>query len=401
MGDIICKWRVASVDTIVELVKELPKKIMSEADFRFAMDASSYGKSFNRTVYQFACQLGLYYIDNNCYIPRFNSDIDEATARHYLEQWVWRYYVPNPYSKSYARNAIPRFFLKSIVEYHEKYPNDDIFRTCQNIWGEECGNIRTFKAAINGFSKAVLIDKDNKISLVENYKDIMNEILNREDKKKFFDIIGDLSNNTRGSIKNPSPLQQIFYGAPGTGKSHAVKERTEGETVIRTTFHPDSDYSTFVGAYKPTMTDGNWAERILSKDELTQELKSFRDSGITYESVKFGAKYSSSLSKLNSGYYKDMLNICDIPESRSVEIANGVEAGEYLKEEFSKNSKIAYSFVAQAFLQAYVEAWRRRVSDAEDHAVYLVIEEINRGNCAQIFGDLFQLLDRDDSGFSE
>ena len=47
------------------------------------------------------------------------------------------------------------------------------------------------------------------------------------------------------------PLQQIFYGAPGTGKSHGVKEVTDkvaSEFVFRTTFHPDSDYSTFVGA---------------------------------------------------------------------------------------------------------------------------------------------------------
>ncbi len=51
------------------------------------------------------------------------------------------------------------------------------------------------------------------------------------------------------------PLQQIYYGAPGTGKSHEIKRLTAGKAVIRTTFHPDTDYSTFVGAYKPTMED--------------------------------------------------------------------------------------------------------------------------------------------------
>ena len=111
-------------------------------------------------------------------------------------------------------------------------------------------------------------------------------------------------------------FQQIFYGAPGSGKSNKVKKLLEGEYpdetdrdkfVFRTTFHPDSDYSTFVGCYKPRMED----------------------------------------------------------------------------------DKIKYEFSPQTFTDAYVKAWQN-----PDKQVYLVIEEINRGNCAQIFGDLFQLLDR-------
>lgn len=106
--------------------------------------------------------------------------------------------------------------------------------------------------------------------------------------------------------------QIIYYGAPGTGKSNKIKRLTKEaekeERVFRTTFHPDSDYSTFVGAYKPKM----------------------------------------------------------------------------------ENGKIIYAFEPQTFTNAYVEAWNT------DKKIFLIIEEINRGNCAQIFGDIFQLLDRKD-----
>lgn len=150
----------------------------------------------------------------------------------------------------------------------------------------------------------------------------------------------EIFSNEAKKVKLPSnlTLQQIYYGAPGTGKSKTIKDLTFGESVIRTTFHPDSDYASFVGTYKP----------------ITEEVD------------------------LRDCYGKKVID---------------EETNEVVKEE-----RIAYKFIPQAFLEAYVEAWKKLGSSKKQ---YLIIEEINRGNCAQIFGDLFQLLDRNEYGFSD
>lgn len=176
-------------------------------------------------------------------------------------------------------------------------------------------------------------------------QDCLNLLLESEEWKSFEGTSAS-SHAPKKTSESKFPLQQIFYGAPGTGKSHAINELTAGKDVIRTTFHPDTDYSTFVGAYKPTT-----------------------------KSVPVMTVIGTNAVPVN---YK-----------------NGKEMME---------DKIVYEYVSQAFLQAYVAAWRKYcdVQEGEEPMdEFLVIEEINRGNCAQIFGDLFQLLDRGDEGFSE
>ena len=163
---------------------------------------------------------------------------------------------------------------------------------------------------------------------LQSYTKILSTSLDIKDIKVDTNIDSDnLDDELEDDLPNtPKNLQIIYFGAPGTGKSFKVEHR-EGETEedrIRTTFHPDTDYSSFVGCYKP------------------------------------------------------------------------IEVGD------EKEKRITYKFEGQCFAKAYVEAWKRLVAREEGQNINftLIIEEINRGNCAQIFGDIFQLLDRDEKGFS-
>ncbi len=76
----------------------------------------------------------------------------------------------------------------------------------------------------------------------------------------------------------------------------------------------------------------------------------------------------------------------------------GAFVGSYkpISVEVEGRKEIQYNYVAQEFIRIYTNAW----NDPE-HPHFLIIEEINRGNCAQIFGDLFQSLDRNTEHFSE
>lgn len=70
----------------------------------------------------------------------------------------------------------------------------------------------------------------------------------------------------------------------------------------------------------------------------------------------------------------------------------------------TKKGRIEYSVHAGPFVHALARAYAQFAVATEKSKpaanVLLLIDEINRGNCAEIFGDIFQLLDRDDDGWS-
>ncbi len=342
MADIICRWRNGTPKTVVELVNSMPHEVMSSDRFRDIM-STQWDGDFFRTPYQLACQLGLYYESDDGYFhPRFDHNITTEEAEEYLYHWLPRYYIPNPYISKKGFNDIecPTFFLKTLYEYVKAHPNCNYHDACLACFKEEAKNnddiIRNY---INNYSRILTFSSEGKLNITDIDPTPIIYRMDRSDKQSFFDNFNNEKNETLKPIAES--LQQIYYGAPGTGKSFTIDDKTDDGNSVRTTFHPDSDYASFVGAYKPTMED-----------------------------VPISATYQTK-----EGSYGEYLT--------KTEKHPGTER------------KIVYKYVPQAFLKAYVAAWSNL-----DTPYFLIIEEINRGNCAQIFGDLFQLLDRNNAGSS-
>lgn len=345
-ASLICRGKNLTLETVLAFVNAMPLTPMKKAEFHAVTESKL--KGWTQTHSQIARQLALYFEKEGICYPRFSQRMTYADILRYMVNWAEHYFVPNIYTPSLKteehRVTNIYAYLKNSIKNGMCSFND----ACLQMFDMELNNTDKVRVYINNFTDIIISDdfmsvNDHLVytSIPEIYPN--NIGLSAEDYFNYFTI--DFQLKDVNSISKVDTLQQIFYGAPGTGKSHVINELTAGKAVVRTTFHPDTDYSTFVGAYKPT-TKSVPVMTVIGKEAV--------------------------LVKDNEG------------------------------NEMTED-KIVYKFVSQAFLQAYVEAWKKYCAVQENEEPldeYLVIEEINRGNCAQIFGDLFQLLDRGDKGFS-
>ncbi|MFU0909290.1 hypothetical protein NFI90_01800, partial [Mesomycoplasma ovipneumoniae] len=232
---------------------------------------------------------------------------------------------------------------------------------------------------------------------------------NKENKKDMEDVF-------LTSYNSLIPRNRIIFGAPGTGKSYTLNNDLQqllGENnedqYERVTFHPDYLYANFVGTYKPVMVDDSF-ENLTETDKyivsvLWDRTKSAQEKyDLLYDKFKDGRinRLPCLVGLYTDGQFTarkvDGTPAADNSTLRS--LGKGMRQYVNLYKPESRKKDISYQYVPGPFMRVLVKALKNAMT-GNPRPFVLLIEEINRANVAAVFGDIFQLLDRDSDGVSE
>ena len=322
-----------SKDKNLNKAKQLHQSLMI-----FDPTTSDLTQKFYNSAYTIARELGIFYEENdNLYLSEsakkiLNQPISKID--HCIQQYMQRYALNTEFL---INNKVVHPLKVLIDNFRDNEFSLEDMRNINELVPSSVSspNETSLKYFLNRLALADFLTILNNKYKFKNSENIKNKCtvsgLSVDDFKATF--IGDSNYNNvvklmidRGiqgyisglvdvdGIQSKMGQNTIIYGAPGAGKSTSVSERV-GENYIRTVFHPETQYSDFIGCLKP---------------------------------------------------HKD------------------------------SSESITYSFRKGPFIQILEKA----LLNPEIH-YFLVIEELNRANTAAVFGEIFQLLDRDDNGNSE
>ena len=136
---------------------------------------------------------------------------------------------------------------------------------------------------------------------------------------------------------------------------------------------------------------------IAAPAEETAEKNGLKEPGLPRNCIVFGAPGTGKSHKLEAEARKcfggNVERITFHPDYTYSQFF-----GTY-KPKSKSDGSITYEFTPGPFLRTYAEAKKNAKNPKERYL--LIIEEINRANMAAVFGDVFQLLDRDGNGVSK
>lgn len=256
--------------------------------------------------------------------------------------------------------------------------------------------------------KALEIDQSpQQVEIVKKIQEKLNIDLSKKDESE--------PDQGQDAMNKSDSIQKIFFGAPGTGKSFKVSSILPNEDIWEVP--GETRKQLFLAS--DTVKKAHYAEVLDNKEKfgdiwnednlsVLEEKLSEVDSEDNVSHPEHSA-LQAYIKFLKEYEFERVFRTTFHPD---YDYAQFVGAYKPKKE----GDKITYSFVPQVFAKAYAAAWELYLKEdsrdsigasplqndsGKDIQVYLVIEEINRGNCAQIFGDVFQLLDRDSEEFSQ
>ena len=263
------------------------------------------------------------------------------------------------------------------------------------------------------FRKEVLDQSENQINIDELIKNI-NELMSNTDKT------------------SAVPLNQILFGAPGTGKTYHTKkmaveiingkkERTREEInkeyeelieagqIVFTTFHQSLSYEDFIEGIKPETIDGNvtyevkdgifksicknaFSKEITSDNfevvyqKLLDEIDNSADNKLVLETLVHAKEFSIyKNSKNNIRFHSNTEKAYEAVIKKEV-LEHYLKTGEVL--DWAPYTKAVANYIIEKYNYTQNE-----VIEAKPHV--LIIDEINRGNVSAIFGELITLLEED------
>jgi len=425
MADLICRWRNGSPKTVVELVNSMPHEKMNSNTFRSLMN-SKWDGDFFRTPYQLACQLGLYCeAEDECFYPRFDRDITEQEALDYLLFWIPRYYIPNPYTASggFENLECPTYVLKSLYDYAIQHPSCNYKDAYQACFKEPAKNnddiIRNY---INNFSRVLTCSKDGRLEATGVKPEEVFSFMDRTDKKAFFDsfdnkdavvinnvepkdyteqdFISILKDFIASGISYPVHTFGFKYGKIIKDKglnSTKIIEAVKGKTSMDIEFQKGCGIAQNILDEKFGLAFYH-GQNIIENDEKKTITRSKQKDEIPYvqnhtQLIYYGVPGCGKSHKIKKLIDEKILD----KEDQEQQVHRVVFHPDYTNSDFvgqilpevKKEGGVEYTFKAGPFTEILRKAYTN-----PSKPYFLIIEEINRGNAAAIFGEIFQLLDR-------